>query len=116
MRHKVMTLHEEFDLQRRMYEHFDIDLPENSFLHMTGIAVASRTKRMSTKAQRAYDISEAFLQLAEDVDGGPYSASEMSEAIRYKMGYSWLAWFLVKNFAVPIIRWLWREYHGTPPE
>ena len=66
------------------------------------------------KASKAIDISTAFFSLTEIPDA-PIDCEEMVLAIRYKMGYGWLAWFFVRNFAIPIIKWLWAKYHNPDP-
>jgi hypothetical protein len=73
--------------------------------------VLRTTKQLPKRAVKALSISQAFIELANDEVDSPIDVNEMTLAIRYKMGYGFWAWFLFKNFAIPIIKWLWAKYH-----
>ena len=75
-------------------------------------SVLRTTKQLPQRAVKALNISQAFLELANDVIASPVDVEEMILAVRYKLGYSWFAWFFFRNFAIPIIRWLWNRYHN----
>ena len=108
MRFIPMSVSEQCDLEMRMLERFELLTPE----WKTAPANASirYTKQLPKRAAQALTISQSFFRLAELPDA-PVDAREMELAIRYEMGYSWLAWFFFRNFAWPIVKWLWAEYH-----
>jgi len=108
MRFTPMSVAEQCDLEREMLERFELLPPE------WRTAPANRTilstKQLPKRAAQALTISQAFFRLAELPDA-PVDAREMELAIRYELSYTWLGWLLFKHFAVPIISWLWNEYH-----
>jgi hypothetical protein len=66
------------------------------------------------KAQNIFNIFSDIM--SSDFPVYPVTLEEITGEIRYRMGYGWLAWFLFKNFAIPIIKWLWERYHSSIPE
>jgi len=110
MRFTPMSVSEQCTLEFMMLEHFKLLPPE----WKTGPTDKTTAKRLPKRAAQALDISQAFFRLAELPDA-PIDAKEMELAIRYQLGYSFWAWFFFKNFAVPIIKWLWNHYHNPDP-
>lgn len=112
MRFIPMSLNEQCDLEQRMLQHFQL-LPDEwkDAASVTSTRNLHRTKQFPKRARQALDISQAFFSLAIDEHWMPIDREEMTLAIRYKLGYGWLAWLLFRTFAVPIIRWLWNEWH-----
>ena len=110
-----MSVSEQCGIEREMLDHFKL-LPDEwkDAASVTTTRHLHRTKHLPKKAANALDISQSFFSLAETTDA-PVDCEEMILAIRYKMGYGWLAWFLFKNFAIPIIKWLWKRYHNPDP-
>jgi len=107
-----MSVSEQCDLEREMLEHFELLPPEWK------TAPANRTirytKHLPKRAVQALSISQAFFRLAELPDA-PVDAKEMELAIRYELSYTWLGWFFFRNFAWPIIQYLWKRYHNPDP-
>lgn len=111
MRFIPMSVSEQCDLERRMLERFEL-LPAEwrTATNATTAPHLRRTKQLPKKAKDALTISQTFFRIAELPDA-PVDAREMELAIRYELSYGWFAWFFVRNFAWPIIKWLWNEYH-----
>jgi hypothetical protein len=115
-----MSVSEQCDLEERMLEHFgyctyvmEDEYATDPVFNMqvkTGRKVRRKTLWYQDKTNKALSISQTFFRLAELPDA-PVDAKEMELAIRYEMGYGWLAWFFFRNFAWPIVKWLWNEYH-----
>lgn len=110
MRITPMTVSEQSDIESRMLEHFGL-----AQMVTTGTRRTWRIKDVK-RSTEAVQLSQAFFALSnpDDIDS-PICAEEMILAIRYKLGYGWWAWFFFKNFAIPIIKWLWNEYHKPQP-
>ena len=110
-----MSVSEQCLLEMAMLEHFNllpVDVEDTSSVN--GSRHPRKVKRLPKKGADALKISQSFFSLAETTDA-PVDCEEMILAIRYRMGYGWLAWFLFKNFAIPIIKWLWKRYHNPDP-
>jgi hypothetical protein len=103
-----MSVSEQCDLERKMLERFEL-LPPQWRTAPANRTILS-TKHLPKRAAQALTISQAFFRIAELPDG-PVDAREMELAIRYEMGYGFWAWFFFRNFAWPIIKWLWQEYN-----
>ena len=112
MRFIPMTVSEQCDLERRMLEHFEL-LPQE-WQTAPANRTIRHTKHLPKRAAQALDISQAFFRIA-DRDDAPFDVKEMELAVRYEMGYGWLLWFFFRNFAWPLILWLWQEYHKPHP-
>ena len=112
MRYTPMNMQEACHLEADMLDHFKL-LPGNwkAATKYVSTSVLRTTKQLPKRAVKALSISQAFIELANDEVGPPIDVDEMTLAIRYKMGYGFWAWFLFKNFAIPIIKWLWAKYH-----
>lgn len=110
MRYTPMTMYEQCTLETEMIEHFKLIDSDQSA--PSSKLQSKHVRRLPAKAVKALSISQAFLSLANDEVDAPLDVEEMILAIRYKMGYGWVAWFLFKNFAVPIIKWLWNRFHN----
>ena len=113
MRYAPMSINQQSDLSFDMLLHFGLaEEVKSNPVHPNGGTMTSRHFKLKhvEKANKAIDISTAFFSLTEITDA-PIDCEEMVLAIRYKMGYGWLAWFFVRNFAIPIIKWLWAKYH-----
>ena len=110
MRFTPMSVSEQCDLEREMLERFELLPPE--WRTASANRTIRYTKHLPKRAAQALTISQAFFRLAELPDA-PVDVREMELAIRYEMGYGWWAWFFFRNFAWPIIKWLWNEYHKT---
>jgi hypothetical protein len=112
MRFIPMSVSEQCDLERKMLERFELLPPE------WRTAPANRTilstKQLPKRAAQALTISQAFFRIAELPDA-PVDAKEMELAIRYQLGFGFWAWFFFKNFAIPIIQYLWKRYHDPDP-
>jgi hypothetical protein len=107
-----MSVSEQCDLERDMLEHFGLAHTETTNVYNKGQYQTYKHWKIrdDKRAQQAISISQAFFRIAELPDA-PVDAREMELAIRYEMGYGFWAWFFFKNFAIPIIKWLWAEYH-----
>ncbi len=111
MRFTPMSVSEQCSLEREMLDHFKLlDGHWKNTPREVQFSKVKNTKHLPKRAVQALDISQAFFRIAELPDA-PVDAREMELAIRYEMGYGWLAWFFFRNFAWPIIKWLWNEYH-----
>jgi hypothetical protein len=112
MRYTPMNMQEACNLEADMLDHFKL-LPDNWKVATKYVptSVLRTTKQLPKRAVKALSISQAFIELANDEADPPIDVNEMTLAIRYKMGYGFWAWFLFKNFAIPIIKWLWAKYH-----
>ena len=112
MRFTPMSVGEFCVVEMQMLEHFKL-LPDEwkTATNATTAPHLRRTKQLPKRAKDALTISQAFFSLTEITDA-PIDCEEMILAVRFKMGYGWLAWFLFKNFAIPIIKWLWNRYHN----
>jgi len=115
MRFTPMSVSEFCVVEMQMLEHFKL-LPDEwrTATNTTTAPHLRRTKQLPKKAKDALTISQAFFRLAELPDA-PVDAKEMELAIRYQLGYGFWMWFFFKNFAVPIIKWLWKRYHDPDP-
>lgn len=115
MRYTPMSVGEFCVVEMQMLDHFKL-LPDEwkTATNVTSAPHLRRTKHLPKKAKDALTISQSFFSLAEIPDA-PIDCEEMVLAIRYQMGYGWLAWFFFKNFAIPIIKWLWKRYHNPDP-
>ena len=112
MRYTPMSVSEQCNVEREMLEHLDmLPSPWSNLQRRTSVTPMGRTRPLPKKTTQALNISQAFFAIASAIDA-PIDCEEMELAIRYKMGYGWLAWFLFRNFAVPIIKWLWARYHN----
>lgn len=113
MRYEPMSVKEACDLEADMLDHFKL-LPDEwkAATKYVPTSVLRTTKQLPKRAVKALGVSQAFISLTNDVVDAPLDVDEMILAIRYQLGYGWWAWFLFKNFAVPIIRWLWSRYHN----
>lgn len=117
MRYTPMSVSEQSSLEREMLLHFRFAEKRREYTHhdsgrCTSCEVFSI--RDDSGATKAITISQMFFSLAETPDA-PIDCEEMILAIRYKLGYGWWAWFFFKNFAIPIIKWLWARYHNPDP-
>ena len=113
MRYAPMSINQQSDLSFDMLLHFGLaEEVKSNPVHPNGGTMTSRHFKLKhiAKANKAIDISTAFFSLTEITDA-PIDCEEMELAIRYKMGYGWLAWLFFKHFAIPIIKWLWKRYH-----
>ena len=113
MRYTPMNVQQACNLEADMLDHFKL-LPDNwkAATKYVSTSVLRTTKQLPKRAVKALSVSQAFIELANDEVDSPLDVEEMILAIRYKMGYGWVAWFIFKNFAVPIIKWLWDRYHN----
>lgn len=117
MRYTPMSVSEQSSLEREMLLHFKFAAESrHERRHANGEITSSKVFSIhdANGAGRAITISQAFFSLAETPDA-PIDCEEMILAIRYKLGYGWWAWFFFKNFAIPIIKWLWDKYHNPDP-
>ena len=106
---------EQCALENKMLQHFGfVRIYEHCERSVDGV-ITTRRERITDdmlEVNKALAISQAFFDLSDpDKPDSPIDPEEMVLAIRYKMGYGWWAWLFVKHFAIPIIRWLWNEYH-----
>ena len=108
LRFTPMSVSEQCTLEFMMLEHFKLLPPEWKTAPTDKTMLTA--KRLPKRAVQALSISQAFFRLAELPDA-PVDAREMELAIRYEMSYGFWAWFFFRNFAWPIIKWLWNEYH-----
>lgn len=108
-----MTMTEQCALEAEMLEHFGFVREYGHVTQTVDGVITTRKERVTDnmlEVNKALSISQAFLSLAGSEDA-PIDREEMILAIRYKLGYGWWAWFFFKNFAIPIIKWLWQRYH-----
>lgn len=112
MRYTPMSVGEFCVIEMQMLDHFKL-LPDEwkTATNATTAPHLRRTKQLPNKAKDALSISQSFFSLTEIPDA-PIDCEEMVLAIRYRMGYGFWAWFFFKNFAIPIIKWLWVKYHS----
>ena len=64
---------------------------------------------------KALRLARTFNMIVNNEAEQPACFDDLVLEVRYKMGYGWLAWFLLKNFAIPVLRWLWNRYHNSIP-
>lgn len=117
MRCTPMSVSEQCTLEREMLLHFKLAAERrHENYHANGEITSSKVFSIhdANGAGKAIEISQMFFSLAETTDA-PIDCEEMVLAIRYRMGYSWIAWFFFKNFAIPIIKYLWKRYHNPDP-
>jgi hypothetical protein len=112
MRFTPMSVSEQCNLEREMLEHFGLAHTETTNVYNKGQYQTYKHWKIrdDKRARQAISISQAFFRIAELPDA-PVDAKEMELAIRYEMGYGWWAWFFFRNFAWPIIQYLWKRYH-----
>lgn len=119
MRFEPLTLNEQVALTRNLLTDFGY---AQEIVQCSTARDGKRTERKQwhihdkRNAERSMKIAEAFIEAVNDPTEFPTNFDNMVSEIRYRMGYGWLAWFLVKNFAIPIIKWLWHKYHSSTPE
>jgi len=111
MRYTPMHIAEQCELEDRMLIHFEL-LPQE-WRGIKSPSLKRYSKHFPKQAYSAISISQAFFAVTET--DGPIDAEEMVLAIRYRLGYGWWAWLLIRSFAVPIIKWLWNQYHNPQP-
>ena len=112
MRANPMTVAEGCDLQRRMLEQFNLLPPSMS---SSEALKPAKARRLSHRAVQALEASDVFLALMDDpYTHGIANVTDAINEIKYSMGFSWLAWFIARQFLTALIRWLWEEYHKLP--
>jgi hypothetical protein len=121
MRFDPLTSREQSMFEREMLIHFGYADSHERYLAQPDASIQIvRTYKPKKGKERdlikAQNIFNTFNAIIDNEPEQPVSFDEMVDEIRYKMGYGWLAWFLFKNFAIPIIKWLWERYHSSIPE
>jgi len=103
---QIMTSEQLTVLQNKMLDHFQ--LPQ--------ITLSSTGKRCrpvhNRKAIQAIEVADQFVQLnsLHPTDGKPQSLQQMTDEIRYNMGFTMVAWFFARIFISSIVKWLWANY------
>ena len=118
MRLDPLTLNEQVALTKDLLTEFGY---AEEILQSSTSRDGKRTERKQwhihdkRNADRSMKIAEAFIEIVNDENNQPATLDDAINDVRYKMGYGWLAWLLVRNFAIPVIKWLWNRYHNSIP-
>ena len=99
------------ELQTRMLKHFSL-MPPGMNNSVAVCASMVGNKRIPKATRRAMEISDAFIRLEREGNFETYvSIEDTINDVRYGMGISMIAWFLIRIFATAIIKWLWHQYY-----